>query len=548
LALDLLEGVQIIEAAARRATGKAQDRLESLLEDLGREADPRRALVLASDQDLRALITDAAERADLVRREPVLELTVDRERALYSTWYELFPRSQAPVPGRHGTLREAEHRLPELRDLGFDVVYLPPVHPLGTAFKKGKNNALTPGPDDPGSPWAIGGPAGGHAAVEPRLGTIEDFDHFVATANRLGLDVALDFAIQASPDHPWVRKHPQWFRHRPDGTIKYAENPPKKYQDVYPVHFENSDWKALWEALHDVLAFWIAHGVTIFRVDNPHTKPLPFWQWVIERIHESHPEVIFLSEAFTRPKMMKALAKVGFTQSYTYFTWRNTALELTEYLTELTSPEMLACYRPNFFTNTPDILPEILQTGGRPAFRQRLILAATLSPSYGIYSGFELCENTPVPGTEEYFNSEKYELKHRDFDAPGNIKADIARVNEIRRTHPALQRLDGLRFYETDNPNLLLYRKASADGEDQLIVVVNVDPLHPHHGTGFVPLEDLGFLEGASFEVEDLLTGATWTWTDRNYIRLDPEIEPAHILKVGRMIRESRARNVKADA
>ncbi len=542
LALDLLEGVQIVQAVAERAAGPARKRLETLLENLGREADARRSLILASDQDLRDLITANADRSDLIRREPLLELIVDRNRALYSTWYELFPRSQAPVPGRHGTLREAEHRLPELRDLGFDVVYLPPVHPLGSAFKKGKNNSLTPGPDDPGSPWAIGGPAGGHAAVEPRLGTIEDFDHFVATANRLGLDVALDFAIQASPDHPWVKKHPQWFRHRPDGTIKYAENPPKKYQDVYPVDFENSDWKALWEALHDVLAFWIARGVTIFRVDNPHTKPLPFWQWVIDRLHENHPEVIFLSEAFTRPKMMKALAKVGFTQSYTYFTWRNTAEELTEYLTELTSPEMLACYRPNFFTNTPDILPEILQTGGRPAFRQRLVLAATLSPSYGIYSGFELCENAPVPGTEEYLNSEKYELKHRDFDAPGNIRADIARLNEIRRTHPALQRLDGLRFYETDNPNLLLYRKASADGMDQLIVAVNLDPHHPHHGTGFVPLEDLGFPEGTRFEVEDLLSGAAWIWSDRNYIRLDPEMEPAHILRVGKAIREPSVR------
>jgi len=535
MALDLLEGVLIIKEAVSRAGGGAQTRLTGLLERLEGEADARKALVLASDQELRDLLAAAVDRPDLVRREPELQLTVDRERALFSTWYEFFPRSQAAVPGRHGTLREAESRLPGLRDLGFDVVYLPPIHPVGDAFKKGKNNSLTAEPGDPGSPWAIGAPSGGHAAVEPKLGTIEDFDHFVATANRLGLDVALDFAIQASPDHPWVKKHPEWFRHRPDGTIKYAENPPKKYQDVYPVHFENPDWEALWEALHDVLAFWIAHGVTIFRVDNPHTKPLPFWRWVIDRIQDRHPEVIFLSEAFTRPKMMKALAKVGFTQSYTYFTWRNTAEELTEYLTELTTPEMLACYRPNFFANTPDILPEILQKGGRPAFRQRLILAATLSPSYGIYSGFELCENEAVPGTEEYFNSEKYELKHRDFNAPGNINDTIARVNQIRQAHPALQRLDGLRFYETDNPNLLVYRKASRDGRDLLIVAVNVDPLRPHHGTAIVPLDDLGLSEGGRFEVEDLLTGAVWIWSDRNYVRLDPEIEPAHILHVRRL-------------
>lgn len=536
LALDLLEGVDLLTATVARAKGQTALRLMALLSRLKRATGPRRTLVLASDQELRDLISSVAERTDLVAREPYLEITAEREHALFSTWYELFPRSQGEIPGRHGTLREAERRLPALRDLGFDVVYLPPVHPIGTAHRKGKNNSLTATAEDPGSPWAIGGSAGGHTAVEPRLGTIEDFDHFVATASRLGLEVALDFAIQASPDHPWVTSHPQWFRHRPDGTIKYAENPPKKYQDVYPMHLENPDWEALWEALHDVLAFWVSHGVKIFRVDNPHTKPLPFWRYVIDRIHRFHPDVIFLSEAFTRPKMMKALAKVGFTQSYTYFTWRNTGEELIEYLTELTSPEMLAYFRPNFFANPPDVLPEILQTGGRAAFIQRFILAATLSPSYGIYSGYELCENDPVPGTEEYLNSEMYELKHRDFDAPGNLNEIIAKVNAIRRLHPALQRLDGLRFYETDNPNLLLYRKTSADGRDTLLVAVNIDPHNPHHGTGLVPLPDLGFEEGDQFVVDELLTGEQWIWSAENYIRLDPEIETAHILRVGRKV------------
>ena len=536
LASDLLEGVQLVEQAATRARGAARKRLKELLDQLRSEPDATRAHALAYDEELHTLVAAASERLDLVRWEPMLELIADRERAEFSTWYELFPRSQATVPGRHGTLREAALRLPELRDMGFDVVYLPPIHPIGHAFRKGRNNSLTAAPDDPGSPWAIGSQDGGHTAIEPALGTIADFEQFMETANRLGLEVALDFAIQASPDHPWVRQHPQWFRHRPDGSIKYAENPPKKYQDIYPINFDNDDWEGLWAALHDALAFWIGHGVKIFRVDNPHTKPLPFWRWLITRIRERHPDVVFLSEAFTRPKMMKALAKVGFTQSYTYFTWRNTGEELIEYLTELTSPEMLACFRPNFFANTPDILTEALQFGGRAVFMSRLVLAATLSPSYGIYSGFELCENEPVPGTEEYLHSEKYELKHRDFEAPGNIKELIARVNLIRRAHPALQRLDGLRFYQTDNPNLLLYRKASRDGVDQLLVAVNLDPVNPHHGTGFVPLDDLGIPPDGRFEVEDLLSGAVWTWGDNNYIRLDPGTMPVHILRVGRVV------------
>jgi len=536
LASDLLEGVLQVERAAERASGRARERLRDAARRLRAEPDARLALELARDPALREPVAAAQERVDVVRHDRELEVIVERRRARFGAWYEMFPRSQGTVPGRHATFGEAALRLPAIRELGFDVVYLPPIHPIGTTHRKGRNNALTAAPDDPGSPWGIGSAAGGHTAVEPALGTLADFDRFVAAARELDLEIALDFAIQASPDHPWVKEHPQWFRRRPDGSIRYAENPPKKYQDIYPIHFEDEEWQPLWEELLRVVEFWIGHDVRIFRVDNPHTKPLPFWRWLIDRVRAEHPDVIFLSEAFTRPAVMKALAKVGFTQSYTYFTWRNTKEELTEYLTELTQPGMLAFFRPNFFVNTPDILPPILQTGGRPAFRMRLVLAATLSPSYGIYSGFELCENEAVPGTEEYLHSEKYEIKVRDWNAPGNINETVARVNAIRRENPALHRLDGLRFYVTDNEQILLYRKATPDRSNVLIVAVNLDPLRPHHATAIVPLEDLGVPPGGRFEVEDLLTGAVYAWSERNYVRLDPAVEPAHILRVGRRL------------
>jgi starch synthase (maltosyl-transferring) len=416
--------------------------------------------------------------------------------------------------------------------MGFDIVYLPPVHPIGRTHRKGRNNSLAAEPGDPGSPWAIGSDEGGHTAVEPGLGTIGDFDRFVATANRLGLEVALDIAFQASPDHPWVRAHPEWFRHRPDGSIKYAENPPKKYQDIYPLNFESAEWPALWEELRQVFLFWIEHGVTIFRVDNPHTKPFAFWEWCLARLKEEHPQTIFLSEAFTRPKVMRYLAKAGFTQSYTYFTWRNTAEELREYLTELTTTETREYFRPNFFANTPDILHEFLQRGGRPAFEVRLVLAATLAASYGIYSGFELCENTPVrPGSEEYLDSEKYQIKMRDWHRPGNLTELIARVNQIRREHPALQQNETLAFHATGNPAILWYSKTA--GDDRVFVAANTDPQWIQHGSVEVPIERLGLTPDSSYVVEDLLDGTTYRWQGRwNYVKLDPAERMAHIFVI----------------
>jgi starch synthase (maltosyl-transferring) len=462
-----------------------------------------------------------------------LFVSVDRRQARFSAWYEMFPRSATPDPARSATFREAEARLPDIASLGFDVLYLPPVHPIGRTFRKGRNNALEAAPGDPGSPWAIGADEGGHTAVEPGLGTLEDFDRFVAVANRLGLEVAIDIAFQTSPDHPWVRQHPEWFRHRPDGSIKYAENPPKKYQDIYPLDFESSDWRGLWDELLQVFLFWIGHGVRIFRVDNPHTKSFRFWEWCIRELRREHPDVILLSEAFTRPKVMRYLAKAGFNQSYTYFTWRNSAAELRDYLVELTTTDVREYMRPNFFANTPDILSEYLQRGGRPAFEARFVLAATLSASYGIYSGFELCENAAVrEGSEEYLDSEKYQIKVRDWQAPGHLRELIARVNDIRRQHPSLQHNTGLRFHGVDNTMLLWFSKTSEDG-DRLFVAVSTDPHWMQHGWVEVPLETLGIDPHAAYTVEDLLDGATYTWSGRyNYIRLDPAERMAHIFRI----------------
>jgi starch synthase (maltosyl-transferring) len=437
---------------------------------------------------------------------------VDRERARYGAWYEFFPRSAGPTPARSATWQEASRLLPAVADLGFDVAYLPPIHPIGHRFRKGRNNTLAAGSDDPGSPWAIGSEAGGHEAVEPGLGTIEGFDEFRAEAARLGLEVALDLAFQCSPDHPWVRDHPEWFRHRPDGSIKYAENPPKRYQDIYPLDFACEDWRALWDALLDVTLFWHRHGVRIFRVDNPHTKSLPFWEWLIREIQRRDPGVIFLSEAFTRPAVQQYLAKAGFTQSYTYFTWRNTKAELTAYLEELTRSDVAEYLRPNLFTNTPDILHAYLQQGGRPAFRARLVLAATLGASYGIYSGFELCEGRARPGTEEYLDSEKYQIRAWDWDRPGNIMELVRRVNEIRRQHPALQFNHTLQFHETDNSEIIAYSKTAPGGGDVILVVVNLDPRYMQHGYVRVPLQRAGLSAANGFTVRDLLTGATYAW------------------------------------
>ena len=417
--------------------------------------------------------------------------------------------------------------------MGFDIVYLPPIHPIGVTHRKGANNNLEPGPDDPGSPWAIGSAEGGHTAIHPDLGTIKDFDAFVAAARKAGLEVALDYALQCSPDHPWVTEHPQWFRHRPDGSIRYAENPPKRYQDIFPINFDTEDREALWEALRDVMLFWIGHGVRVFRVDNPHTKPLPFWEWLIAQVHESHPDVLFLAEAFTRPAVMKALAKVGFTQSYTYFTWRNTKEELAEYLTELSSTEMVDYFRPNFWVNTPDILHAFLQRGGPAAFRLRLVLAALTAPSWGMYSGYELYENIAVrEGSEEYLNSEKYQVRIRDWNDPRSLAPMVETVNGIRRRHrEAIALLRTLHVHHIDSPDMLCVSRMSDDGRDVLLIIVNLDPHSAHEATTWLDLAALGIPADAPFSAHDELTGATYSWWGpANYVRLDPAYQPAHVL------------------
>jgi starch synthase (maltosyl-transferring) len=484
---------------------------------------------------------------------------VDRPRARFAAWYELFPRSQA-ADGSHGTFDDAAKRLPRLAELGYDVVYLPPIHPIGRTFRKGKNNSLTPEPDDVGSPWAIGNENGGHTSIEPALGTVEDFERFVRTATAHGLDVALDYALQCSPDHPWVKEHPDWFHIRPDGTIQYAENPPKKYQDIYPLNFWCEDRQNLWNACRDIFLYWIARGVKTFRVDNPHTKPLPFWEWVIAEVQRDHPDTIFFAEAFTRPKKMKSLGKLGFTMSYTYFTWKNTDWELRDYFEELTNTPMVEYFRGNLFVNTPDILNEYLVHGGPAAFRIRLLLASTLLPLYGIYSGYELFENVPVrPGSEEYLDSEKYQIKPRDWEAPGNLNPMIQLLNRVRRENRALQRQDNLTFHTSENPRVLFYRKAATvrprewtggrasyytvpqtmiddvdDGERDLLVAVTLDPRTAHDTMVHVPLAELGLPDDATYMVQDLLTGVRYTWRGaRNYVRLDPMTgQVGHVFRV----------------
>jgi len=526
VSVELLEGALLIRDTATRASHQDRDWLLDRANALNGSTPAAERIKVALGDELAAVMAACADRTHGTASAP-RRVWVDRERARFGAWYEMFPRSAGPDAGRSGTFREACAELPRIADLGFDVIYLPPIHPIGTSFRKGRNNALVAGPGDPGSPWAIGSPAGGHTAIDPALGTFDDFNAFNREAGRLGLEVALDLAWQCSPDHPWVREHPEWFRHRPDGTIKYAENPPKKYQDIYPFDFECEDWRALWQALADVTLFWVDHGVRIFRVDNPHTKTLGFWEWMIDRVHARHPDVLFLSEAFTRPPVMRYLAKAGFTQSYTYFTWRNTKAELTEYFTELTTGEAREYLRPNLFANTPDILHAYLQHGGRPAFEARLLLAATLGASYGIYSGFEIAEGQAIHGTEEYADSEKYQFRKWDWDRPGNIAELVCRVNEIRHAHRALQFDTTLRFHETDNPEIIAYSKRAPGASEWLLVIVNLDPLHMQHGHVEVP----GFERDDTYTVRDLLDGVTYDWRGAwNYVRLDPDIRQGHIL------------------
>ncbi|MDP9069658.1 MAG: alpha-1,4-glucan--maltose-1-phosphate maltosyltransferase [Actinomycetota bacterium] len=537
VSLELEEGALLIEARLKAVPAPdrkvLKDAVEAIRAGSGEVRDENDARAAAAlDEEVARIMHRHSDRSGSTTYKPTLEMLVERERARFGAWYELFPRSTG-TKTKHGTLATAAKTLARVADMGFDVVYLPPIHPIGTAHRKGKNNSLTPTAKDVGSPWAIGSPDGGHRDVHPDLGTLADFDAFVAAAERLGLEVALDFAIQCSPDHPWVTEHPDWFNHLPDGSIRYAENPPKKYQDIYPINFDTPDREGLWTELKSVLDHWIDHGVKIFRVDNPHTKALPFWEWVINAVHDEHPEVIFLAEAFTRPKVMQSLAKAGFTQSYTYFTWRNTKAELTEYLTELTQTEMAYYFRPNFFANTPDILHEYLQEGGPPAFKIRLVLAALLSPTYGIYSGYELFENVPMTeGSEEYLNSEKYELRPRDFSTSASLAPYIARINDIRRKNPALSELTNLTFHSVDKENLIAFSKSSP-GQDSLLAVVNLNPFHWEEGTVHLDMEALGLDPWQSFEVHDLVTDSAYWWNGAaNYVRLDPKDEPAHVFQV----------------
>ncbi|MDP3919428.1 MAG: alpha-1,4-glucan--maltose-1-phosphate maltosyltransferase [Candidatus Omnitrophota bacterium] len=532
---DLAEGIQHLEILRAKASGADKKNLELIgrMFKLSEGASDEVLRILRSEKFV-SLASKYEIRKNVSEYHKPLQLTVDRKQAEYSAWYELFPRSQAKRKGRHGTFRDCLKRLPDIKRMGFDVIYLPPIHPIGTTHRKGANNTLTVTPDSPGSPWAIGAKEGGHKAIHPELGTMAEFTDFVEAANEYDIEIALDLAYQCSPDHPYVKSHPEWFYRLPDGTIRYAENPPKKYQDIYPIDFNCGDAESLWEELKSVVLFWVDKGVKIFRVDNPHTKPFKFWQWLIQEVQEEHPDVLFLAEAFTRPKVMKHLAKAGFSQSYTYFTWRNAKWELRQYLEELTQTEMRHYFRGNFFVNTPDILHEYLQRGGRPAFKIRLALAATLSSVYGIYSGFELCENTPLHGgSEEYLDSEKYEIKFRDWDREGNIKDFIARVNRIRRENAALHSYKNLEFYGSCNDNILCYGKRTEDNGNIIIVVVNLDPFHVHEDLVTLPLWKFGIEDWQTFQVKDLITGDKYYWKGpANYIRLDPQAEPVHILRV----------------
>ncbi len=544
-------GASLVKAAARRASGKDRDGLMKAAERLA-SGDTQAALArVALERRLQELMRAYANRTHSTRYEREVPVRVDPARASFSTWYEMFPRSiwslpvaQGPSPARpnsfrqQATFRDVEARLAYVAGMGFDVLYLPPVHPIGRTHRKGRNNSPTAKPGDPGSPWAIGSEEGGHKAVDPALGTLEDFRRLVTIAREeYAIEVALDIAYQCSPDHPYVSEHPQWFRHRPNGSIRHAENPPKKYEDIYPFDFETEDWRALWQELKSIVDFWIEQGVRVFRVDNPHNKPFAFWEWMLGEIRREHPEAIFLAEAFTRPKVMYRLAKLGFTQSYTYFAWRNDKAELTEYVTELTSPPVGDFFRPNLWPNTPDILTEALQHGGRPAFIMRLILAATLSSSYGIYGpAFELMEHQPrETGSEEYFHSEKYEVRHWEVGQPGGLHEVIAIVNRARRENQALQSNRSLRFHSVDNPEIMAYSKRMDEPSNIVLVVVNLDNRYTQSGWLEVALDDWGVGPDEPYQLHDLLTDAHYTWRGtRNYVSLDPNVMPAHIFVVRR--------------
>ncbi|MGC4106026.1 MAG: alpha-1,4-glucan--maltose-1-phosphate maltosyltransferase [Thermomicrobiales bacterium] len=526
---ELIEGRAILHEIVDRAPKVDASVIRDAIGESQYSVDQASSVAALLQPQVAASVHANRNRAGFATLPKPLPIYVDRVRARFAAWYSMFPRSAGTVEGQGATFHDVIDQLPRLQGMGFDVLYFTPIHPIGSTNRKGKNNTLNALPDDPGVPYAIGSADGGHDAIEPSLGTEDDFRTLVSAAAEHGMEIALDIALQASPDHPWAKDHPDWFFIRPDGTIKFAENPPKKYEDIYPLNFGSKTWKELWDEILRVILHWVNLGVRTFRVDNPHTKPTVFWEWLIAEVHRDYPDVIFLSEAFTRPKVMKTLAKAGFAQSYTYFTWRNFKQELIDYGTELTQTEMKDFFRGNFFTNTHDILPYILQEGGRPAFISRFVLASTMSSVYGIYSGFELCENTPVAGKEEYLNSEKYEFKVWDWERPGNIVPIISRVNEIRREHPALQEYDNLRFHQADDDNILCYSKTTEDGRDTILVVVNLDPFQAHESMIDLP-EHLFAGGGEQVHAQELLTGDTWLWTGRRqWVRLDPQVMPVHI-------------------
>ncbi len=528
---DIKDLYQLVEMAIANASGAAKSELSNWLKKIESEEKMAGKLRVASEPEFIELMNTCLEKPDLQSYRN-LDVVVDPEVARFGTWYEMFHRSQGTIPERSGTFSDCEKRLSEIRDMGFDVIYLPPIHPVGRTGRRGRNNSPHPTDNDPGSPWAIGNEYGGHMSINSNLGTMNDFLHFVETAKRLNMRVALDLAFQCSPDHPYVKHHPEWFYHRANGTIRYAENPPKRYYDIIPFFFENENWKELWNELLKVVLFWIDNGVRIFRVDNPHTKPLGFWEWLISKVRESYPDVIFLAEAFTRPNAMKLLAKAGFSQSYTYFTWKNTKKELEEFIEEFVLSEVAEYYIGNFFTNTPDILSEYLQKGGRAAFKIRLVLAATLSSSYGIYNGFELCENRALaPGSEEYLDSEKYQFKVWDWNRPGNIKDFISKINRIRLENPALHFSKNLHLLKANSDDILFYGKWNNDRSNVILVAVNLDPFTIHDSNVIVPMEQLGLSGNQSYHVRDLITGNLYEWNNEvNYVKLDPNVEPSHIL------------------
>ncbi|MCG6553212.1 MAG: alpha-1,4-glucan--maltose-1-phosphate maltosyltransferase [Candidatus Magnetominusculus sp. LBB02] len=533
---ELAEGeILIANTAGHISTEEEKRYFTDVMEIIKKKKIARDKLKIMSDPLLMDIVKRYAVHSDLTVYEPYLEVIVDRERARYAAWYEFFPRSAGTVAGRSATFKECAKRLPAIKEMGFDVVYLPPIHPIGKTKRKGPNNSLIAGPEDPGSPYAIGNADGGHYSIEPGLGTMKDFEKFEKACRALDMEIALDFAINCSPDHPYVKEHPDWFFKRPDGSIKYAENPPKKYEDIYPLNFyaPNGAWKELWEEMRKIIAFWIEKGVRIFRVDNPHTKPIPFWQWLITELQKDHPDVIFLSEAFTRPPVMRILAAAGFTQSYTYFTWRNFKGEIIDYFTELTQSNAKEYMRGNLFANTPDILPQILQIGGRAAFKMRFVLAATLSSVYGIYSGFELCEGSAVEGKEEYLNSEKYEFKVWDWDRPGNIIEFITLINQIRRENPALHYYKNLRFFRSDNENILFYGKVSPDKKNIILVLVNLDPFQSHNSMVYIPLNELGIEHDETYELQNLINGERKLCKGEEFfVTLNPDWEPAFIFRL----------------